>query len=140
MLLFPISIKKRVIQDHLSAYPLVADSIRHFYDPDLGFLSIAVDTNTTLENVVKELMYYVENGAFKLFEKYQALKDILVAVDSHDNNFSSFKKFLDLRNAIRVATIRYIVVGKENAISWFEKLEVSDGDFNRREILEKMNF
>lgn len=83
-------------------------------------------------------MYYVENGAFKLFEKYHALKDIHVAIDSQDKNFGGFNKFLDLRNAIRVATIRYIVEGKESAISWFEKLEIPDGDFNREEILERM--
>jgi hypothetical protein len=99
--------EKIIIKDHLSAYPLIAGSIKHFYDPDPGYLSIQVDGNTNIDSVAKEIIYYVENGAFKLFEKYKSLGDILHAIDNDDKNFNDFNKFLDFRNAIRVATIRY---------------------------------
>lgn len=84
-------------------------------------------------------MYYLEHGAFKLFEKYKSLADILYAIDHDDKNFTDFNKFLDFRNAITVAAIRSIIEGKEHAISWFEKLEIPNDDFNKDEILEKMN-
>lgn len=130
--------EKKIIKDSLNSYPIIGGSAKHFYDEDPGYLSIAVDENSDDEEVVNELMFYIENGAFKLFEKYNSLKEILNSIENEDKHFDDFHKFLDFRNAIRLATIKYIVEGKDVAISWFENLKMSSEDLDKNKILDEM--
>jgi hypothetical protein len=130
--------EKKIINDSLKSYPIIGGSAKHFYDEDPGYLSIAVDENSDNEEVVNELMFYIENGAFKLFEKYNSLKEILNSIENEDKHFDDFHKFLDFRNAIRLATIKYIVESKDVAISWFENLKMSGEDLDKKEILDEM--
>ena len=130
--------ERKVIDDVLTSYPVIGGSIKHYYEPDPGYLTIAANEEAKDDEVVQELMFYIENGAFHLFEEYPSLNKVLASIEGKDKNLDEYHKFLDFRSAIRLATIRYLVEGKGAAVAWFDSLEVFSEDLKKEVILGKM--
>lgn len=112
---------KKIKNDFLNSYPLIAGSIKQFDEKESGYLSLEISSMSDVEKVSDEIIYYIKNGAFNLFDQYSDLKSILEAIDNNDSRFTDFNKHLNVRNAVRVSAIRLLVENKEESISWFTR-------------------
>ena len=131
------SLDKKIVQDFLNSYPIIAGSIGHFKDTDSNFISIPISNSGEIERAANEIIQNIEDGAFNLFNKFPTLESILEEIENKHEWLNDYHKFKKIRRQVRVATMYNLVNNKNSAIQWFKENSL-DTEKSKSEILEKM--
>ncbi|WP_298538598.1 hypothetical protein [uncultured Aquimarina sp.] len=128
---------KKIIQDFLNSYPIIAGSIGHFKNTDSKFISIPICNTDQIESVSNEIISNIEDGAFNLFKTFPTLESILEGIDTKNEWLNDYHKFIKIRSQVRVAAIYLLTEDKNKAVQWFKE-NATDSEKSKQEILEKM--
>ncbi|MBW1296760.1 hypothetical protein [Aquimarina litoralis] len=131
------SLDKKIVQDFLNSYPIIAGSIGHFKNTDSKFISIPISNTDQIESVSNEIISNIEDGAFNLFKTFPTLESILKGIDAKNEWLNDYHKFIKIRRQVRIATMYLLTEDKNKAIQWFKENSL-DTEKSKSEILEKM--
>lgn len=131
------SLDKKIVQDFLNSYPIIAGSIGHFKNTDSKFISIPISNTDQIESVSNEIICNIEDGAFNLFKTFPTLESILEGIDTKNEWLNDYHKFIKIRRQVRIATMYLLTEDKNKAIQWFKENSL-DTEKSKSEILEKM--
>lgn len=109
---------KKIVNDFLNSYPIVAGSIGYFKEKNPNYFSIKITNISELNYVSHEIIKNIKDGAFNLFKKFSTLEDIIASINLRE---SLFKDYVNppLRESIRMAAMLYLTKGKEESLKWF---------------------
>ncbi|MFV0506641.1 MAG: hypothetical protein ACK5L5_08035 [Bacteroidales bacterium] len=107
------SLDRKVVSDFLNSYPIISGSIGHFNNSNSGFISIPLNNQDQTEEVSKIIVSNIQEGAFNLFKTYPDLKSVIEGIEREDDWLKDYTRFLDFREAVRLAAMYCIERGKK---------------------------
>jgi hypothetical protein len=128
---------KKIINDSINSYPIIAGSIGYFKENNKEYFKINIKEFSEVNVVSEEIIKNIEEGAFNLFSSFSTLENILKAIENKHVLFG-ISDYINpnLRFSIRRACIICLLYGKEEAIKWFDNF--APNEKNKREFINKM--
>lgn len=114
------SLDKKIVNDFLNSYPIIAGSVGHFKKESNDYISTPIDNSSQIVNVSNLIISSINEGAFNLFDKYSSLKDIIRGIEEKDDWLNNYHKFIKTRRQVKVAAMYLLVYGKNKAIDWYK--------------------
>jgi hypothetical protein len=126
---------KKIVSDFLNSYPIIAGSIGYFKENRSNYFSIKITNASEIGFVSQEIIKNIKEGAFNLFKMFPTLDSIIEAINLKE---PFFKDYINpsLRTSIQIASMLYLIKGKDTAIKWFTDFAPNEKDKNV--FLEKM--